>query len=82
MLLMDSLLQLTTSGNDLLEDIVVVTGQGRGSTDGPVLQSEVPLFLQDKLGLETSPVAGNPGRFVVKGMALLEWIKSNEGAIQ
>jgi hypothetical protein len=83
MLLTDSLLLLATLGDNISKDIVVVTGQGHGSgSDGPVLQSVVPHFLLERLGLETTPVSGNPGRFVLEQRVLHESKKLNADSIR
>jgi pentatricopeptide repeat protein len=80
MLLSDSLLTMTliehhhaaSSG-----DITVITGKGnRSGPGGPVLQTEIPLFLQGKLGLETHPVEENTGRLLVTQTTLQIWADS------
>jgi hypothetical protein len=44
--------------------------------EGPVLQKEVSLFLQAKLGLETKHVKGNTGILLVTQLALQQWTDS------
>jgi pentatricopeptide repeat protein len=81
MLLVDALLYLVCSESS--RDLVIVTGQGRGSgPEGPILKSGVPRFLQEQLGLETLPVANNPGCFLVQQMALSKWKNSNAEIIR
>jgi pentatricopeptide repeat protein len=83
MLLVNSLMLLVLLGDDVSKDILIVTGQGHGSGEvRPVLQSEVPRFLRDRLGLEPSPVVGNAGRFVIKQAVLREWKRSKKEKIQ
>ena len=48
------------------EAITVVTGKGlRSGPEGPVLQTGVPRFLQEKHGPEVMSVEGNMGRFLI-----------------
>jgi pentatricopeptide repeat protein len=80
MLLADSLLMMTLTENHHAAssgDITVVTGKGnRSGTGGPVRQTEIPLFLQGKLGLEIQSVEGNTGRFLVTQTTLQMWADS------
>ena len=83
MLLADALLVIGLTGShksSSFREIVVVTGKGlRSGSEGPVLRDKVPQFLQERLGLETTPVEENTGRFLVKQTALQTWTESGYG---
>lgn len=63
-------------------DILVITGKGKNSEEGPVLQLKVPAFLRDVAGLELSEHVKrgevNDGAFVISKKALKKWAKSDD----
>ena len=63
--------------------ILVITGKGKNSEDGPVLQEKVPVFLRDVAGLGLTEFISkngkvNEGRFVITKKALQKWAKSDD----
>jgi len=78
MLLSDALLAAIVSEKSKgFQDIVVITGKGRGSgTEGPVLQSGVPDFLHKILKLATTAVQDNEGRLLLNSISLQQWTES------
>ena len=61
--------------------ILVITGKGKNSEEGPVLQVKVPAFIRDVAGLELTEHVNkngkvNKGCFVITKKALQKWAKS------
>ena len=63
----------------LLPDLItIITGQGhRSGPEGPVLKTEVPIFLQDKFGLEVEEDENNLGILLLKKDTLQKWSESS-----
>lgn len=83
MLLTDALLSIIDSrahAPSSFRDITVITGKGINTKDpsGPVLKENVPKFLREVAGLETTIVEGNEGRFLISGKSLQEWASSEK----
>ena len=63
-------------------DILVITGKGHRSIQGvPVLQSKVPPFLEDEVGISITRIPENEGAFWIKGDAVEAW-KSSEAFVR
>jgi pentatricopeptide repeat protein len=86
MLLADSLLMMVVTDKHIspsYRDIGVITGKGnRSGPEGPVLQTKIPQFLQIALGLETTPVKGNTGMFLVTKTSLQVWADSHHSNVK
>ena len=66
-----------------LRKIQIITGKGKNSPEGPVLQAKVPAFIRDVAGLElTEHIIEkgevNEGRFVITKKVLKKWAKSDD----
>ena len=74
----NAILDLTMSefsdGERPIADLSVITGQGHGSADGPVLVESTRAFLREQFELEITEVPSNPGMFVVKAAAIQAWV--------
>ena len=55
-------------------DVVVVTGRGNRSEGEAVLPSAMRAFLVDTRGPGVTEVPENPGRFILRREALVEWL--------
>ena len=64
-------------GSRNISDLVVITGQGHGSSSaGPVLPTVTRAFLREDMdpSLDVEEVANNPGRFIVPGASIQRWV--------
>jgi len=64
-------------GERTITDLTVITGQGHGSTAGPVLAAATRAFLTEGIDppIEITEIPKNPGRFVVTAAAIRNWIE-------
>jgi len=80
MLVTDALLMIAQTRSYELshfQEIMVITGRGkRSGQDGPVLQQQLPLFLETACGPVITPVAENPGCFLFQKDTLKQWAAS------
>lgn len=81
MLLADALITFVHAASFM--EIQVITGKGKNSPEGPVLQAKVPAFLRDVAGLELTEHINergevNEGRFVITKKALKKWAESDD----
>jgi len=73
MLVTDALMMAVLSNQESksFSTITIITGKGLHSGEsGPVLQSGVLRFVQDQLGIETTPNTKNPGQFFIEAKGL------------
>lgn len=78
LLLCDAFFTTLLKNGRLPNSIVIVTGKGhRSGPNGPVLKSGVPIFLQNRFGIESRLVEGNSGRLLFTRDILIKWSKSN-----
>ena len=81
MLLADVLLTSVHAASS--RKVQIITGKGKNSPEGPVLQARVPEFLRDVAGLELSEHINengkvNEGAFIITKKALQKWTKSDD----
>ena len=67
-------------GERTITDLTVITGQGHGSTAGPVLPAATRAFLTEGIDppIEITEVPKNPGIFVVTAAAIRDWVEKQQ----
>ena len=81
MLLADALITSVHAAS--FREIRIITGKGKNSSEGPVLQMKVPAYIRDVAGLELTEHINengdlNEGAFVITKKALQKWAKSDD----
>jgi DNA-nicking Smr family endonuclease len=67
----------SSTSPEAVEDLLIISGKGLHSEKNPILQSAVLSVLSNEYGVKAKIEASNPGRIVVDGDELREFVSKN-----